>query len=170
MTIDQYCLGDGLAPNRRQDNSSNIVDTDIWRNMESLIHNELFHCPLQNFTVNIKLLLVIEILHTSCKIAVNWMRQDATDPLTHWGQVTHICGSRLTITGSDIGLSPGRRQAIIWTNAGILLIGTLEINFSEILIEIHPLSLKKMRLNVSSAKWRPFCLGLDVLTMTQVVT
>ena len=30
----------------------------------------------------------------------------------------------------------GRRQAIIWTNA-ILLIGPLETNFTEILIEIH---------------------------------
>ena len=40
--------------------------------------------------------------------------------------------------GSDIGLSPIRRQAIIWTNAGILLIGPLETNFSEISIEsIH---------------------------------
>ena len=34
--------------------------------------------------------------------------------------------SKLTITGSDNGLSPGRRQAIIWTNDGILLIGPLE--------------------------------------------
>ena len=46
--------------------------------------------------------------------------------------------SKLTIIGSDNGLSPGRRQAIIWTNAGtcILLIGPLGTNFSEILIEI----------------------------------
>ena len=28
-----------------------------------------------------------------------------------------------TINGSDNGLSPGRRHAIIWTNAGLLLIG-----------------------------------------------
>ena len=37
--------------------------------------------------------------------------------LTHWGRMTHICVSKLTITGSDSGLSPGRRQAIIvnWT-------------------------------------------------------
>ena len=42
--------------------------------------------------------------------------------LTHWGRVTHICVSKLTIIGSDNGLSPGRRQAIIWTYAGILLI------------------------------------------------
>ena len=45
--------------------------------------------------------------------------------LTHWGGVTHICVSKLTIIGSDNGLSPGRRQAIIWTNAGILLIRPL---------------------------------------------
>ena len=42
--------------------------------------------------------------------------------LTHWGRVTHICVSKLTIIGSDNGLSPGRRQAIIWVNAGILII------------------------------------------------
>ena len=56
--------------------------------------------------------------------------------LIHWGRVTHICVNQLTIIGSDNGLSPGRRQAIIWTNAGILLIGPLETNFREILIKI----------------------------------
>ena len=56
--------------------------------------------------------------------------------LTHWGRVTHICIGKLTIIGSDNGLLPGRRQAIIWTNDGILLIGPLGTNFSEILIEI----------------------------------
>ena len=55
--------------------------------------------------------------------------------LSHWGQV-RICISKLTITGSDNGLSPGRHQAIIWTNAGILLTGPLGANFSEILNEI----------------------------------
>ena len=50
--------------------------------------------------------------------------------LTHWGQVTHICVSKLSIIGSDNGLSPGRRQAIIWTSAGILLTGTLGTKFS----------------------------------------
>ena len=33
--------------------------------------------------------------------------------LTHWGRMTHICVSKLSILGSDNGLSPGRRQAII---------------------------------------------------------
>ena len=54
---------------------------------------------------------------------------------THWGRVTHICVSKLTISGSDNGLSPGRHQAIIWTNAGILLIRSLRTNFNEMLIE-----------------------------------
>ena len=83
--------------------------------------------------------------------------------LTHWGRVMHICVSKLTIIGSDNGLLPDWRQAIIWTNAGILLIGPLGTNFSEILIEILTFSFKKMRLKVSSAKRQPFCLGLNVL-------
>ena len=83
--------------------------------------------------------------------------------LTHWGRVTHICVGNLTIIGSDNGLSPGRRQAIIWNNAGLLLIGPLGTNFSEILIGIQTFSFTKMHLNVSSAKWRPFCLGLNEL-------
>ena len=51
--------------------------------------------------------------------------------------MTHICVGNLTIIGSDNGLSPDRRQAITWTNVGILLIGTLGTNFSEMLIEIQ---------------------------------
>ena len=81
--------------------------------------------------------------------------------LTHWGRVTHICVSKLTIIGSDNGLSPGRRQAIIWTNAGILSIGPLGTNFSEILIGIQTFSFRKMHLKISSGKWRPSCLGLN---------
>ena len=77
--------------------------------------------------------------------------------------MTHICVSKLTIIGSDNGLSPGRRQAIIWTIDGILLIRTLGTNFSEILSEIHLFSFKKMHLKMSSAKWRLFCLGLNTL-------
>ena len=82
--------------------------------------------------------------------------------------MTHICVGKLSIIGSDNGLSPGQRQAIIWTNAGILLIGPLEINFSENSIEILTFSFMKMRLKVASAKWRPFCLGLNVLMMWQL--
>ena len=58
----------------------------------------------------------------------------------------HICVSKVTIIDSDNGLSPGRRQAIIQTNARILLIWPLGTNFSEILIEIHTFSFKKIHL------------------------
>ena len=80
--------------------------------------------------------------------------------------MTHICVSKQTIIGSDNGVSPGRHQAIIWTNAGILLIGILGTNFREILILIRIFSLKKMDLKLSSAKWRPFCRGLNVLIIS----
>ena len=49
----------------------------------------------------------------------------------------HIYVSKLTIIGSDNGLAPGRHQAIIWTNARILLTGPLETNFNEIVSEFH---------------------------------
>ena len=90
-------------------------------------------------------------------------QKSRTPPLTHWGRVTHICVGKLTIIGSDNGLSPERRQVIIWTNAGMLLIGPLGTNFREILIEIQTFSLKKVRLKMSSAKWRLFGLGLNEL-------
>ena len=46
--------------------------------------------------------------------------------------MTHIYLSKIIIIGSDNGLSLGRRQAIVWTSAGILLIEPLEINLSEV--------------------------------------
>ena len=90
-------------------------------------------------------------------------------PLTHWGRVTHICVSKIIIIGSDNGLSPDRRQAIIWTNAGILLIGPWGTNFSEISIGIQTFLFKKMHVKMSSAKWRPFCLGLSVLIIRVIL-
>ena len=104
------------------------------------------------------------------KSVINWhsfgstLAQGTASCLTHWGRVSHGCVSKLTTVGSDNGLSPGRRQAIIWTNAGVLLMVPLRTKFSEILIEIHTFSFKKMHLKMSSAKWRSFCLGLNVLT------
>ena len=84
--------------------------------------------------------------------------------LTYWRRVTHICVGNISVIGSDNGVSPGWHQAINWTNAGILLIGPLGTNFSEILIQLVAFSFKKMRLKVSIAKWRLYCLGINVLT------
>ena len=60
--------------------------------------------------------------------------------------MTHICVSTLIIIGSDNELSHSRHQAIIWTSAGILIIGTAETNFSESVSEIRAFPLKKMHL------------------------
>ena len=85
--------------------------------------------------------------------------------LTHWGRMMHICVSKLTIIGSDNGLSPLRRQAIIWTYAKILLIGPLGTNFSEILIKILTFSFNKMHSKMSSILSRPQCVFLRAISL-----
>ena len=52
----------------------------------------------------------------------------------HLGRVMHKYVSKLTIIGSNNGLSPSRHQPIIWTNARILLFVAIGTNFNEILI------------------------------------
>ena len=96
--------------------------------------------------------------HNDGKYGTAWKQH-----LTHWGQVMHICISKLTIIGSDNGLSPGWRQAIIWTNGGISFIRPLGTNFSEILIGVQTFSFKKTELKMSSDKWSSFCLSLNEL-------
>ena len=76
----------------------------------------------------------------------NWPYYDSS-ALTHWGRVTNICIDYLTIINSDKGLSPGQCQAIIWTNAGISLIGPLGIS-----IKIYTFSFKKTHLKISDAQ------------------
>ena len=100
------------------------------------------------------------------RINVTWL----FGVLTHWDRVMHICVSKVTTIGSDNGLSPGQHLAILWTNAGILLVGPLKINFSANLIKIDTISFKKMHLNMSFGKWQPFCLSLNVLTHCGLVT
>ena len=65
----------------------------------------------------------------------------------------HLSISKLTIIGSDNGLLPGRHQAIIWTDVGIVFIGPLETNFNEIWIQIHTFSFKNIHLKVLDGKW-----------------
>ena len=114
------------------------------------------------------------ILFRQYKLMTPYVVRDLEHELTHWSRVTQICVSKLTIIGSDNGLLPDRRQAIIWTNAGIFLIGPLGTNFSEILIEILTFSfkwilfktenflVKKNDLKISSVKWWPHRLGLNL--------
>ena len=135
-----------------------------WKSREiTFVHNIYFIC-----------LIVLKFFteHDSVTTAVLWAtftkRWDKWwnirgKPDLSWRRVTHIYVSKLTTIGSDNGLSPGRLQPIIWTNAGILLMGPLGTNFSEILIEIRTFSSNKMHLKMSSGNWLPYCLGRNVL-------
>ena len=87
-----------------------------------------------------------------------------TTSLTHWGRVAHICVGNLGIIDLGNGLSPGRRQAIIWTNAEILLIGPMGTNFNVSLFEIHAFPFT-FHLKMSSGKLRPFCVSLVFIHM-----
>ena len=87
---------------------------------------------------------------------LTWCIYPYSSGLLHWHWDNHDCPSASEATQS-------RRQAIIWTNDGILLIWPLGTKFSEISIEIHTFSFNKMHLKMS-VKWRPFCLGLNELT------
>ena len=109
----------------------------------------------------------MESAYAATNLPITWLHQSKyasvvnfCSLLTCWSWVTRICFGRLTIIGSDNGLSPRWCQAIIWTNAGILLIGPLGPNFSEILIAIQTFSLRKICLKMSSAKYCPFHLNV----------
>ena len=73
----------------------------------------------------------------------------------------HICVGKLVIIGADNGLSP----AVIWTNDRTLVFLPYGTNFKEILIAFHTFSFRQMHLKMSSGKWQPFCLDLNVLIM-----
>ena len=83
----------------------------------------------------------MNLLLLVCTVKHNTILNRAMQWLTHWG----------------------RCQAIIWTNARILLIEALGTKFSEMLSKIHTFSFKKMHFKMLSAKWWPFCLSLNVL-------
>ena len=141
-----------------------VLITGIYKYLLILLQNGILsgltYCTTGRINDMLRSIMISFRLHLSREMIYEYFSYYFK---THWGRVTHICVSKLTIISSDNGLSPGRRQAIIWTNAGILLIGPLGTNFSEILIAIHTFLFKKLYLKMSSGKWRPFCLGLSVL-------
>ena len=109
VTISLKSILNGLI-----DNIPLLVQTMAW-------HRPLYEPIMLSLVTPYALLGVIEL--TCTWFIGSWN-------LSYW--VTHISVSKLTTIGSDNGLSPGRRQAIIWTNAGILLIWPLGTNFIEI--------------------------------------
>ena len=74
--------------------------------------------------------------------------------INHWSRVTHICVGKLIIIGSDNGLSPARRQAIIWTNAAILLIRPLGTN-----LFIQENAFENIACEMASILSRPQCVN-----------
>ena len=132
-----------------------------WRNGRMQLKSDLL--PATRYRSDVWKIDKITVKWNGLHIKWHVIGQDLISPLTHWRRVRHICVNKLTIIGSDNGLSPGRRQAIIWTNAGILLIRNLGTNFSEIIGEIHSFSFSKLHLKMSSAKWHLFGLGLNEL-------
>ena len=80
-----------------------------------------------------------------------------------------ICGSNLSMIVSDNGLSPSRCQAIFLTNAALLLIGQLETNISEILInQVTIIFIQKNAYEcgvcgISVILSRPHCVNLCVI-------
>ena len=105
-----------------------------WTDVNFVIKRVLWHSPSSNFIASAQdINLQIHLEMNSWKFRL----------LTHWGRVTHIWVGNLTTIVSDNGLSPGRCQALIPTNAGIPLIEPLATNFNEILIEMHIFSFKE---------------------------
>ena len=96
----------------------------------------------------------------------SWM---VVDEIRNVRVFAHICGSKITIIGSDNGLSPCRCQASHYLNQCWNIVHSNLRNFSEILSEIHTFSIKKMYFKMSSGKWLPFCLDLNELTLAQVM-
>ena len=123
MDLLHICSGNGLLPG---------APCHYLNQCQLLINEFLWHSTTGNFAVNAPATLLYNEIQTTYLKLVKIKKN-----LTHWGRATHICVSKLTIIGSDNGLSPERRQAIIWINAGTLLIVPLGTNFSEILIEIQ---------------------------------
>ena len=128
--------------------------------------NRAWHIKHTHTMMAGKLLVEFCVLEISINLwwnfnSVGWsMSGSGCVELTHWGYVTHICISKIIIIHSDNGLLPGRPQAIIWTNSGILLIGPLGINFGQISIKINTFHSKMKML---SAKWHLFCLCFNEL-------
>ena len=88
--------------------------------------------------------------------------------LTHWGQETHICISKISIIGSDNGLLPGPLHYLnqCWDIDNFTPRNKLWYNINRKLIHFY--SFKKMHLKMSSGKWRPSCLSLNVLNHIRI--
>ena len=68
--------------------------------------------------------------------------------------------------GSNNGLSPAQPQAIIWTNAGSLLVDPLEQ--TSVKFESKYKSFHGIKWILKDSKWQAFFLNLNVLMVTKL--
>ena len=108
--------------------STLIIDIETWTKWKHWWVYNICECIFLNESYYASILIEMSLKFVPKSLV---HKKSASGQLTHWGRVTHICVSKLTIIGSDIRLSPDWHQAIIWTNAWILLIWPLGTNFGE---------------------------------------
>ena len=139
LTDDKSTLVQAMACCRQGVMTRNSID--YWMFHNNLLWYSLINCIKVRNSASEHIML--NSIYFSWYILIDkWLEISV---LNHLGRVMQICVGNLTIIASDNGLSPGKCQAIIWTNAGILLIRPLGANFSEILIKfMHFHSLKRI--------------------------
>ena len=162
MGLHKNCSSDAVSYQPVGDSASRCGSPD-GRPISHDMHEDVYSGYILNeysCLIHITCLNRREVSSISTHYAMLWIVYDSTNNCkihscffnSFVTRVTHICFNDLTTIGSDNGLSPGQHQAIIWTNAGIFLIGLLGTSFSEILIEIHIFPFKKIHLKMSSEK------------------
>ena len=139
-----------IAECQNTDRQIGHISVVIRSYFDPLVYSNILPSPLVARTVEGKV--------------IHWKLIEQVSTLTHWGRVTHICVSILTIIGADNGLSPVRHQAIICTSAGIVVNWNLRSKFQWNLERNAHIFIQENVFEIVSAKWRPFCLGLYVFT------
>ena len=144
-----------------------FVHKDYESDVNTLQHKPLPCAFKSHCLMDVYMILMKQTMknYSSSQLFHNLLNLDRVVNVTliNWDRVTHICTSKLTTISSD------NSSPVTWTvtsHAGILLIGRLGTNFSEILIVIKTFQFKKIHLNMSSAKWHPSCFGGNVLNRT----
>ena len=113
---------------------NNTIQNASWLNMKVLgdkiyVRGISFHTQIK--VLQLKSLGYLEF--AKMQLSYNFV----SIGLINWVRNTYICAGKLDIIGSDNGLSPCRRQAIIWIIVGILSIRPLGTIFSEQKFKIH---------------------------------
>ena len=122
------------------------------------LHDQIFvldgYLSICTYIIHTRMHIYVHMSKKACVFnsSIDQESKPCACALSHWGLDSHICVNKLTIICLNNGLSPSWRQAIIWTSACILLVGTLGTNFSEMLIGIDIFSFRLSVWNISSTK------------------